>query len=280
MTVNFTLLAQNNGTDYVRQACVCAMSIKSSTPNSKICLITNDIVPVKYTSLFDSIVEIPWDDNASESDWKIENRWKIIYATPYDNSIVLDVDTLVLDDLTKAWNSLQTYNLYFLTNPKTYRGIDFTSDYYRKLFTSNNLPNIYSGFHYFNKSSESFEFYKMLEYIIKNWKHYHSILADNHKQQRCSIDVSAAMASLFLDCENQITSRDKIVDFVHMKSHGQNRKSIKTDNWCNVVNCYLTNEHQLFVGNYRQYGVFHYTQDEFLTEEIINVYEKTLGINK
>ena len=38
---NFTILAQNNNDDYVKQAYLCALSIKSTNSNSKVCLITN-----------------------------------------------------------------------------------------------------------------------------------------------------------------------------------------------------------------------------------------------
>ena len=74
---NFTMLAQNTEVDYVQQAYLNAMSIKATNNDANICLITNDEVPTKYKPLFDHIVEIPWGDHAKDSDWKIENRWKI-----------------------------------------------------------------------------------------------------------------------------------------------------------------------------------------------------------
>ena len=41
----------------------------------------------------------------------------------------------------------------------------------------------------------------------------------------------------------------------------------------------VTNNLELYVGNYVQKGIFHYTEDNFCTEQIIKKYENYLGIN-
>jgi len=46
------MLAQNSGFDYVRQACLAAMSIHATNKDVSICLITNESVPTKYKHLF------------------------------------------------------------------------------------------------------------------------------------------------------------------------------------------------------------------------------------
>ena len=101
MSNGVCLLAQNNiKTDYVRQAYALALSIVAKSPNQKVSLITNDPVSDKYKKVFDQIIPIPWSDDCSDdSDWKIENRWKVYHATPYRNTMVFDVDMLVLEDL-------------------------------------------------------------------------------------------------------------------------------------------------------------------------------------
>ena len=91
----FVLIAQNSEYDYVQQACALAMSIQA-TNEAKICLITNDKVPSRYEKLFDIIKPIPWSDDAKDNAWKVDNRWKLYHASPYDETIVLDTDMLVL----------------------------------------------------------------------------------------------------------------------------------------------------------------------------------------
>jgi hypothetical protein len=279
MPANFTMLAQNSYEDYVRQACACAMSIRVSNPDSKICLITNDTVQDKYKQLFTDIVEIPWGDKAKKSSWKVGNRWKIYHASPYENTIVLDTDMLVLDNISEWWNFLLKKELYYVNKVKTYKGEWFTSDYYRKSFRVHNLPNLYSGFHYYKKCDFAHEFYKWLEIVMNNWELFQGQFAGGkYFQKDCSVDVSSAIVAKILDCSEQITSKNEYPTFVHMKLYGQNWKSLITDRWQDRVGVYLNSDLQLKIGNFRQNGIFHYTEKDFLSNEILETYEKYLGI--
>ena len=63
MSKGFCFVAQNNDTtDYVRQACLLAVSIHKFNNSQNISLITNDQVPKKYRVLFDKIIPIQKDD--------------------------------------------------------------------------------------------------------------------------------------------------------------------------------------------------------------------------
>jgi len=279
MTINFTMLAQNSYEDYVTQACACAMSIRVTNPNSKICLITNDSVPDKYKQLFDDVVEIPWGDKARKSSWKVGNRWKIYHASPYENTIVLDTDMLVLDNISEWWNFLQKRDLYYVSRVKTYRGECFSSDYYRKSFRVHHLPNLYSGFHYYKKSKLAHEFYNWLETVMNNWELFQGQFAGGkYFQKDCSVDVSSAIVAKILDCGEQITSKTEYPTFVHMKLHGQNWKTNLTDRWQERVGVYLNSDCELKVGNFKQNGIFHYTEKDFLNDAVLKTYENKLGL--
>ena len=94
MSKGFVVLAQNtSNVDYVKQAYALALSIKFSQKTVKsISIITNDVVPDEYKDVFDTIIPIPWVDDAQDKEWKVENRWKIYHVTPYEETIVLDTD--------------------------------------------------------------------------------------------------------------------------------------------------------------------------------------------
>jgi len=275
MPINFTLLAQNSSDDYIKQAYLCALSIKATNPDSKIALITND--DCKY-DIFDNIIEIPWGDDASESQWKIENRWKIYHITPYDNTIVLDTDMLVLDNIQHWWEALQHKKIFYTTNVLTYRGSPLASTYYRKLFVKNNLPNLYSGLHYFKKSTEAHLFYQWLEIVMKNWKVFYEQYATGKViQEFPSVDVSAAIVAKILGWEDTISSACAYPNFVHMKAHAQEWKS-PSDSWQDSVSVSFNKSLNLKIGNYHQQGIFHYTEKSFATDKIIKIYEEYLGI--
>ena len=140
MTKGIVVLAQNNETDnYVEQSALLAMSLRYHN-NVPISLITNDQVPEEYVNLFDKIIPIPFSDSAKDSAWKIENRWKIYHASPYDETIVMDTDMLVLQNIDVWWNFLSNYEMFFTNKVLTYRGTVANTSYYRKTFIANNLP--------------------------------------------------------------------------------------------------------------------------------------------
>jgi hypothetical protein len=270
MSKGHVFIAQNSDVNYVRQACALALSIKRfNKVENKTCLITNDPVPEEYKHAFDYIVPIPWGDLAKKSDWKIENRWKIIHATPFKENIVYDVDMVLLNSNDHWWEYFNNYDLLFTSTVTDYRKNPVTSNFYRKTFTANQLPNIYVGAFYFKKNAKSFEFFKWLDIITKNWEEFYREFLPKTPQKFCSIDVSAALAIKFMDCENTTTVPGTVIpSFTHMKPAIQGWKTVPLK-WTHVLSSYLDDECNLIVGNIKQQGLFHYVEDEFLTDDMM-----------
>lgn len=269
MSKGFCLLAQNNSnTNYVRQAYALALSLHKYNDNQKISLITNDEVPNEWQEPFDQIIPIPWTDSAEASEWKIENRWKVYHASPYEQTIVLEADMLITHDITHWWNELSKYDLFFVSNVQTYRDELVTNRFYRKTFDANSLPNLYSALHYFKKGDIAKEFYTLLEIIINNWALFYSKYAPEEYQKWCSIDLCAAIASKILGNEKEITNPTSYITFTHMKPKLQGWEN-SPEKWTNVIGQYLRDDGTLMIGNYLQTNVLHYVENEFLKDEII-----------
>lgn len=273
MNKNFIMLAQNSKHDYVKQACTCAMSIHQNIKNANVSLVTNDHVPDRYRSLFDKIISIPWGDLAEKSDWKIHNRWKILHVLPYESAIVLDTDMLILEDISHWFECLSKYDLLYTTNVKTYRNEIVTGDFYRKKFIKHNLPNLYSGVHYITKKPFVYEFNNVVDKIIQNWNEF-----AGHIQKTASVDVAVSLAAKMLDCEGKIANPNILIPgFTHMKANAQNWKGIH-ESWQTEVGSYFTDDLELWIGNYKQNGIFHYTEKSFLTDDIVKKYKRKLGL--
>jgi hypothetical protein len=265
MSKGILVLAQNNKTDnYVEQACLLAMSLKVHN-DTKISLVTNDNVPEDYQKLFDQIIPIPFGDTAKNSEWKIENRWKLYHASPYDETIVMDTDMLVLQNIDLWWNFLSNYELFFTNRVLTYRGEEADTSYYRKAFTANNLPNLFSGFHYFKKCEFAQEFYAWLELVINNWEtFYEKFLDPISRPKHVSIDVCAAIVARILDCEADITNKiARFPSFTHMKTHCQGW-TVVPSSWQDQTGVYISKDGSVKIGNYVQTGILHYTEKDFL----------------
>ena len=264
------------GNSYVKQACLAAVSLKINS-EIPISIITNSRVPKKYKSIFDFVIKPSWIEH-DNSRYDVLNRWKIYHNSPYDETIVLDTDILVLSQLDAWWNFFQNYNLFYLSKVFTYRSTLITNDYYRKSFTYNNLPNLYNGLHYFKKSPSSQDFFTWVELISKNWELFYGQYCKEFYPKQPSMDLTCAIASKILNNDMEITNRKvDFLKFVHMKPYVQDWQSVK-DNWQDKVPVYLTNDLKLYIGNYLQDGIIHYVNNDFATESIVSTYEKYLGI--
>jgi hypothetical protein len=265
----FLVLAQNSeNIDYVKQAYALALSLHKTQSSCLISLVTNDPVPDDYKEVFDKIIPIPGDDQASESVWKVENRWKLYHVTPYDETIVFDSDMLVLRSFDQLWDQLANYDVFFASNVVDFKGNKITDTYNRKMFTENNLPNLYFGLHYFKKNQPALEFYNTLAFVVANWERVYFDIAPKNKQKWVSMDVSAAIAAKILGIEDQIVHPTLDFNFVHMKSNLQNIDPIPS-NWINVLDYYFDESGNLLVSNMLQRGIFHYVTDTFLTDSVI-----------
>lgn len=262
------IFAQNSDIDYVRQAYALALTIKKYNLINNVALVTNDSVPEKYKHAFDYIINIPWEDNAKDSQWKIENRWKLIYASPFDETMVYDSDMLLLETNDQWWQLLQNHDIFLTSNVLDYRNNVIKDNILRKSFIENCLPNVYFGFHYFKKTTKAYEFYKWLEIIVRDYKRFYDKFVPNHTQDFCSMDLSAAIATKILDAEADFTKKNNIITFVHMKKELQNWAIIPASwNSCLAIN--FTKRCNLYLSNNLQTGLFHYTEDEFLTDNIL-----------
>lgn len=269
MTKGFLVLAQNSSVDYIRQAYALALSIKSTQPTiNKISIVTNDIVPEEYQTAFDKIIPIPFGDQAENSEWKVENRWKLYHATPYEETIVLDTDVLILENIERIWSFVKDRHLFFSSSVRDYKGRIITDRTYRKTFDENALPDVYSGMYYFKKCNESLEFFKLVEFITYNWERIYHEVTPKQTQKFFSMDVSFAIAAKILGIDDQIITANSPFTFTHMKPALQGWDPVpETVLSQAIIN--FNSKKELFLNNFKQSGVFHYVEDEFLTDYLL-----------
>lgn len=274
MNRGFLTIAQNTkDVDYIRMAYVLAMSIKlTQTKYNNISIIVNtgEQVPDIYLPFFDKIIYV--DD--PEVEWKIQNKWQYYQLTPYDETIVLDTDMLFFNDVTAWWNSFESTDLEFATVTKNYRGENITSDYYRKVFTENKLPNLHTALFYFKKTTRNRHFFKFVKLIFENWEvFYEKFLKEPPKFLSGDVAYSLAASVFFY------RSWDTFLTFTHMRGRLQDEDIFSE--WNKELPSFFTNYHgkiELKVNNFNQLYPFHYIQKDFLTEGVIEFYEEAIRL--
>lgn len=278
----FVTVAQNGRDDYLRLAYGLALSLRatqSETPHLSVFITPGMDVPDKYRDVFDEVIDIPWGDAADGSDWKLENEWKVYHITPYVETIKLDADMLFTSDIKEWWPMLSHQDVIACTTVETYRGDVTTSDYYRKCFTANGLPNIYTGLMYFKLGDVALEWFTMAEAIYKNWLEFsREFLEPITRPKFVSTDVVFALASKLLDSDLHTFQSLPVPRFVHMKARMQHWPEIiaADEDWMRHVPMTLTDDLIFKVGRYRQYLPFHYQNKAFLTDDILQIYERRL----
>lgn len=282
MSKGYIVIAQNSKHNYIEMAYALALSLKATQSEvSDLAIIVNSRadIPAMKRNVFSHIIELPRDD-ATESEWKIDNKWMYYNLTPFDETVVLDADMLFTSDVSYWWDIMSQKDIWFTTEPKTYRNEAISSDAYRKVFTANSLPSVYTAFMYFKKSAFSTEFFEIVREIFYNWQDFYYEFLDDHRPKQLSGDVAYALAVKILDVASETTDSLGIPTFVHMKSKVQNVSSrFISEEWIEHIPSYLTQEAGIKIGNFEQYLPFHYHIKEWLTPEIINKLEKANGIN-
>jgi Ni/Co efflux regulator RcnB len=274
----FLVFAQNTETvNYLKQAYALALSIKATQAEvTNISVVTDAVVPDEYRKAFDQVIEIPWGDLAKNPLWKIENRWKLYHASPYEETIVLDTDMLMLHDISDWWDYCSASDLKFCSKVRNYKGEVVEKDMIqRRTFVENNLSNPYVALHYFKKSQLAYEFYRTLEFVVKNWEECYKLYCPKLSQKWLSIDLATAIAISIMGIEDVVIDNASPLEFVHMKTAIQGIKPVPST-WQGFVQHRLTTDGEMFVGNIRQRFLFHYVEKDFLNDSLISQLEQRL----
>lgn len=265
-------VATHEKTDYLKLAYALALSIKNTQKEGydQVALVIDDpsaLDNFKSVWVFDYV--IPWDQ---EIFW--DGRSWMDELSPFENTICLDADMLFTRDYSHwAEYFIENSDLYVANKAYTYRGELVTDDYYRRTFTKNNLPNLYSFYTFFKRKSElAKEFFTLGRSIIKNPVEYSNHFLTEHKPKVLGTDEAFALSAKILDITDEIAYELEFPRVVHMKPMVQNWPW-PADSWSNHVGLYLNTEGQVKIGNYQQHDIIHYVEKEKMTTELVHILE-------
>jgi hypothetical protein len=266
-------VAKHETVDYAKLAYALALSIKNTQKEGydKVAIVIDnpaDLDRFESKWVFDHI--IPWDQ---ETFWN--GRSWMDKLTPFEYTVCLDVDMLFLKDYSH-WIDyfIENNKLYIPNKSYTYRGEIVTSDDYRKTFTKNNLPNLYSFFTFFKKDSTLVnEFFTLGRYIIKNPKEFSNLFLTALKPKVVGTDEAFALSAKILGIEDIIAYDLEFPRVVHLKPLVQNWPW-PADRCSDHVGFYFNKQGKLKIGNYQQNDIVHYVEKDLITTEMINILEE------
>jgi len=236
----------NKSTDYVRCAQQLAHSIRQFEPEAKIAVVT---VSDCSDPVFDYVIPLPHGDS-STGDNKQCNDWQMFQASPFRQTIKLEADMIIASPIQHWWEMMQHCDVCVSTGCRDYYDQPARSRFYRKLFDTNNLPDVYNAVTYWRVSATAKEFFKLVRAIFENWSEYRKLLT--FADDEASTDVVYAMAAQIIGPDKCTMPFASYPQIVHMKKHIVNTH---TDNWTREL---VWETDPLRIQTVAQWGAVHY----------------------
>jgi len=267
------VVSSSKDTDYLKMAYALALSIKNTQKPGygHVALVIDNpslISSVKSPWVFDHIIQ--WDQ---ETFWN--GRSWMDQLSPFDNTVCLDADMIFTKDYSH-WIDYFVTNceLYVANKAYTYRGESIIDDFYRKTFTINHLPNLYSFYTFFKKDSNlAKEFFELGRHIIKNPIEFSNLFLSDYKPKLLGTDEAFSLSAKILGIENEISYDLEFPKVIHMKPMIQNWPW-PADSWTDHVGFYFKNNGHIKIGNYDQNSIVHYVDKKLITDEIVSILEE------
>ena len=257
--------------DYLKLAYALALSIKNTQKPGydKVALVINDkslVNELKSPWVFDRVIEWP-----EQKFW--DGRSWMDQVTPWEYTVCLDADMLFLRDYSH-WIDyfVENTELYVTNRAFTFRGEVVTSDAYRKAFTKNNLPNLYSMWTFFKKDSGK-EFFELARQIFINPQEFKNLYLNNHIPKVIGTDEAFALSAKLLDIDSEIAYSLDFPRVVHLKPQVQNWPW-EADRVTDHAGFYINSTGQLKIGNYQQTDIIHYVEKDIITDEVVSILEE------
>lgn len=267
------VVSKHETIDYDQLAYALALSIKNTQKPGfdKVALVIDDKTRLdrfKSAWVFDYVIE--WSE---ETFWN--GRSYMNTLTPFEYTVCLDADMIFLRDYSHwAEYFIENCELYIPNKSYNYRGEVVSQDHYRKAFTKNDLPNLYSFYTFFKKDSSLVEdFFTLVQAITKYQTEFKNNFLSEYRPQIVGTDEAFALAAKILGIADQISYSLDFPRVVHLKGNVQNWPW-PADNVFDHVGFYLNKKAELKIGNYQQLDIIHYVEKDKMTDEVVSILEE------
>jgi hypothetical protein len=246
----------------------CALSIKSTQPDgfNDVAVVTN--TPDYFTDkeVFDKVITYVGPVGMSA-------RINAYEFSPYDHTVLLDSDMLFTRSFAHFWPAMESSDILFSSNAVNIRGDKFKYGPYRELFEKNLLPDIYTAWTFFKKSSTAKAVFDYARHITQHSSEYYSFLVvTTVPKHDIPTDEAMAFASIIMGLDSLVEGGNRCPTITHMKSGvqwwGEYRLPVSE-----FVRIHIASNGQVMAGPYSQLDLFHYVDKDFVNDDILTVLE-------
>lgn len=253
------------GQNYIQCATILAASVKKTQITVKnITLIKDDksIITDNQAKYFDNIITLP----NREEIW--QTRSELWYHSPYEQTMFVESDIILTNNISDWWYQLDNHELAVTENVRDFKNQLYTGTHYRRFFVENNVPNIYTGIMYWQKT-------KMVDKIFELWKEYTSnwhLMYNMFKSHQYGIlpaDEGLAVAIRNSGYANEVLNPNRLFpSFIHCKP---DVFGISNTDWMKEINFTVTTDLEFKLGYHRAQWPVHYQIKDIANSELFEV---------
>lgn len=282
MSRGFVTLGINTDRDRFKYCYALALSIKAIDKDAEVCMIVDKDkfgeVGSSYKEAFDYITELPFGLTSHIDGFHAMNMWQIVHASPFNETIYLDADTILRNiDLDLLWEQFTNHDLAVSSIARTFRNEITDKSYKFEIEQHYNLPQNYNNMIYFDNSKDTtLEWFKMADPVLQNWRDVYSTMFKEKKPQTFDKNLLLNCVTHFLDCNNDVSIPVNNLYDIDTKSARLWNKDIP-HNWTEMMNSWYTDDDKFLIENYNiPGGIIHYGDEQFITEQVLDVlYSRT-----
>jgi hypothetical protein len=172
MSTGVVLVANNiESQDYVKLAIYTAKRVRQFL-NLPVTLITDKFSVTKDTyNYFDEIkvLELEALNYRQKRIWSNKGRYRVYNSSPYDTTLLLDVDYLINSD--RLLSLLENDNDFLCFKNTFY----FNDKSYTELLSTNSIPTLWATVIKFQKTEKVKQIFEMMKMVQENYDHYSDI---------------------------------------------------------------------------------------------------------
>jgi hypothetical protein len=243
-------MAQNSDSvDYVDCASQLARSIRRFNPDAEICLLSNVDMPTSDLFNYHRAFTNPIIDNPYANDWQVFG------ASPFRQTIKLEADMIIASEIDHWWTMFEHRDIVISTGARDFYDQQTANRVYRKVFDTNNLPDVYNAITYWRISETAQEFFRLVRKIFENWAQYKTLI--KFPDEIPSTDLVYAMAAQIMGPERVTLPFVTYPRIVHMK---RGIIPIRSDDWTQEI---TWESNPLRINTIAQWGAVHYHQKDW-----------------
>lgn len=274
-SIGFITIAQNyQDINYLEMAYLQAMNTKLLHPKFGYAVIvdkkTGTQITDKMRLVFDTIIEMPINLDMNGKS-RFANEVQTYRLTPFKESIKLESDLLFTRPIDHWVYATRLKDVCLSYNCKNIKEQNVQIMKYRDIFEKNDLPNIYNGLMYFQKTKAAYNFFNLAQEILSNWAQVKELLINCYEEYPTT-DVLYALTAKIYGIENCTIPTLDFFNFVHMKPAINEWGNVNLG-WTELVS-HQREDHMIRINNLNQYYPVHYYDKSYCNNDIIKLYEE------